>query len=370
MSKPSSIILRAGRAARAHIAAHGLQGADIQAVPAAAGGPKGLALIPLDQYLFGEFLRDAPASGQPRWLVGSSVGSWRMCAAAQADPVRALERMREGYFSQRYPQKPSGAYVSMECGKTAQAALGDSSDSAADWATDWAGHWSAQNRLVVITARSRGLLREKGSAARLAAAALTNTMSRARLASFFERVLFANGPTSDWAAIKACLPVDRFGSDIVELSADNAPQALLASGTIPMLADPVRSPTGAPPGLYWDGGMVDYHIDWHWNKLPGLVLYPHFVDYIVPGWLDKHLAWRRARGAHLDNVLLISPSPDLLARLPRRKLPDREDFYHYGLDHDARVADWRLALGECERMAEDFARFVERPDVSQLVALD
>lgn len=350
----SSIVLRAGPRARELIAREGLNPTQVSAIPAAAGGPKGLALIPLDRFLFGEWLRPR-ADGGVRWLVGSSVGAWRMAAAAQEDPVAALERMREGYFGQRYPFKPTPEYVSAECAKTASAALGDA-------------HWRADHRLVVITARSRGLLREGGGAARFAAAALANAASRRQLGRYFERVLFqVEAHAGD--EIRACVPPDPCGAEWVALSAANAPAALLASGTIPMLAAPVRSPEGATAGLYWDGGMIDYHLDWHWHRLPGLVLYPHFGERVVPGWLDKHLPWRTARGHHLDNLLLIAPSPALLASLPRGKLPDRTDFHHFGLDHGARVAAWTRALGECERMAEDFARFAADPDPKRLLPL-
>lgn len=351
--KSSSIVLRAGPRARARIAAQGLDSADVSAIPAAAGGPKGLALIPLDRYIFGHWLQPR-AEGHRRWLVGSSVGSWRMAAAARRDPVAALNEMCAAYCAQRYPAKPTPRYVSEECAKTARAALG-------------AGDWNDSAALVVVTARSRGLLRDSASGARFAAAALANAVSRRRLGSYFERVLFSPLEATD--ELTACVPHDPFGCVVERLEPANAEAALLASGTIPMLAEAVRSPPGAKPGLYWDGGMIDYHFDWNWAALPGIVLYPHFIDRVVPGWLDKHLPWRTARGAHLDNLLIVAPSRELLARLPRGKLPDRKDFYHYGLDHEARLAAWTRALGECERMAEDFARFCEQPDPALLLPL-
>jgi hypothetical protein len=353
----SSITLRAGPRARALIAERGLQAADVSAIPAAAGGPKGLALVPLDKFLFGDWLQTPRGDGQPRWLVGSSVGAWRMAAAAQRDPVTALERFRAAYFAQTYPQKPTAHYVSVECGRTAAAALGDSPQ------------WDSMKRLVAITAKSRGILRDKGSAARFAAAALTNAVSRRQLARYFERVLFLAQAHERNDELRAMMPLDAFGGELAEFTDRNAHAALLASGTIPMLAEAVRSPDGAPPGLYWDGGMVDYHLNWNWQALPGLVLYPHFVDHVVPGWLDKHLPWRRGHGRHLDNLVIVSPSLALLARLPRRKLPDREDFYHFGLDYAARIGCWQQALGECQRMADDFAEFVARPDVARVLPL-
>jgi hypothetical protein len=141
--------------------------------------------------------------------------------------------------------------------------------------------------------------------------------------------------------------------------------SLLASGSIPLVLQAVNDIAGAPQGPYWDGGLIDYHLHLPYQRDEGLVLYPHFSDYIVPGWLDKSLPWRRARDAALENVILISPSPEFVAHLPNSKLPDRADFKAYGQNHSLRMRDWRRAIGESERMAEDFARWCERPDLKQ-----
>lgn len=157
---------------------------------------------------------------------------------------------------------------------------------------------------------------------------------------------------------------DAFGVQRVALSAANAEDALLASGSIPLLCEPVRSPAGAPAGDYWDGGLIDYHLLLPYTRLDGIVLYPHFAPHVTPGWLDKFLPWRSRPRAHpwLANVLLIAPSPALLARLPNGKLPDRSDFRRYGLDHARRQRDWRRALAECERFAEAALAWLARPD--------
>lgn len=69
----SPIEIFAGAKALAHIRAHGLQARDIAVVPAAAGGPKGLILQKLDQWLFGSWLPSAP---RERTLIGASIGAW------------------------------------------------------------------------------------------------------------------------------------------------------------------------------------------------------------------------------------------------------------------------------------------------------
>jgi hypothetical protein len=81
---------------------------------------------------------------------------------------------------------------------------------------------------------------------------------------------------------------------------------------------------------------------------------------------------RAARGPNrgwLDNVLIVAPSPDFLGSLPRGKLIDRSDFKFYGLDHDKRIYAWRLAMEEGGRLRDEFAAFVERPDVARIAPL-
>lgn len=346
-----SFVVHAGARAAAHVRERGLSPDDVTCIPAAAGGPKGLALIPLDERLFGGWLRDVRRVE----LVGASIGAWRLFAAALADPVAALRRLSEGYLEQRYPRKPSARYVSDECRKLARAVLAGSGM-----------HAVRPNAGVhVITARARGVLEANSSRTSFARAALANARARNALATHMHRVVFqANAETF------LAQPFDAFGLDRVALTPGNCEDALLASGSIPLLCEAVADPEGAPRGNYWDGGLIDYHLLLPYHELPGLVLYPHFVPHLTPGWLDKYVPWRRARRhPWLDNVLLIAPSREFLARLPRGKLPDRNDFAAYGRDDAARVRDWKRAIAECERLADDVMNWLGRPDPSLLQPL-
>jgi predicted acylesterase/phospholipase RssA len=189
------------------------------------------------------------------------------------------------------------------------------------------------------------------------------------LATYLERVLFVAGRPGFLAQ-----PFDEFGLVRVPIDGRNGDAALQASGTIPLLCSPVRDIPGAPAGYYWDGALVDYHLLLPYPQLTRvgqrhrIVFYPHFNDYVTPGWLDKHLPWRKAPRAHpwLEDMLLVAPSPAFLARLPNGKLPDRQDFYRYGQDHAARIRAWERAIGECERFAEAVLRWLERPDPTLL----
>ena len=353
----SPIIIRLGRRARERIAAEGLRAADVAIVPAAAGGPKGLILNGLDLWLFGSFLKDAP---RPRKLVGASIGAWRMAASAFDDPVAAHRRLAHLYAHQRYPAKVTAAYISQNISNL----LGEFLDGRG---AEVLGH--PHHHVNILTARGTGTLASTNGVrwrelTGFLLAAASNAVARRRLASAMERVVFHHaGDDAAWLRT----PFDAFAAHFVELTGANLHDALRASGSIPLVLEAVNGIAGAPRGPHWDGGLIDYHLHLPYQRDPGLVLYPHFADYIVPGWLDKSMPWRRVSASvhetALDNVILVSPSPEFIASLPNGKLPDRKDFTAYGQHHDTRIRHWLHAIGESERMAEAFARWCEQPDL-------
>jgi len=355
---PATLLtLRAGPGAAAHVRELGLAPYDIACIPAAAGGPKGLALIPFDKLLFREWLQDPT----PIELVGASIGAWRMAALAMPDPVAALERLQHGYVrDQNYTAKPTSDDVAVACRRIGRGVLDGRPLQVRPGVS-----------LTIVTSRARGPLAGRESKLAFARAVLSNTISRDRLAAHLQRVLFTSGATF------LAEPFDEFGSCVVGFTDANCEDALVASGTIPLICSPVRDIAGAPPGNYWDGALVDYHLQLPFGRLTRtgprrrIVLYPHFNDYVTPGWLDKHLPWRRKPQGHpwLDDVLLISPSPAFLDSLPNRKIPDRKDFYRYGQDHAARIRDWERAIGECGRFAEAALNWLARPDPTLLKPL-
>jgi hypothetical protein len=93
----------------------------------------------------------------------------------------------------------------------------------------------------------------------------------------------------------------------------------------------------------------------------GLVLYPHFQPQVVPGWLDKSLKWRHKATSALDSVVLLAPDPDWVRSLPHGKLPDRQDFMHYGSDTAARVQAWQTATAASRQLADEFGEWLQRP---------
>lgn len=376
MKPNASIRLLAGPAALKRIARDGLQAQQISAIAGAAGGPKGLALLAFDEWLFGHWLPGAP---RHRLLAGASIGAWRMAAAVHPDGVKATRRLGEAYLElQRYSARPSPAEVAQVCRAVAAALLGPANcrQQATCLAAGqaWAGaseRGSWHHQLAVITARARGPLTDRTDRRAFARCAWANLRGRERLGRLLQRVVFGGSGLQDLTPFNSLN--DGFDTTQVVLTDDNLEDALLASGSIPLICEPVQTPMDAPPGLYWDGGLIDYHLHLPWSKFDGLVLVPHFTSYLTPGWLDKSLPWRRrgpaARQHWLDNVLIVAPSTKLLARLPNGKLPDRQDFSRYGLRHDERIRDWRRAMTECQSMAEDFAAFVQAPDIKRIEPL-
>jgi len=169
-----------------------------------------------------------------------------------------------------------------------------------------------------------------------------------------------------------------FRTHAVALVEDNFMQALQASCSIPFLLQAVHGIPGAPAGAYWDGGITDYHLhlnysaaasDGAWGAGQGLVLYPHFQKAVVPGWLDKPWKWRHGSSDFLDSMVVLAPNPEWVRTLPNGKLPDRTDFTHYGNDLAGRMRAWNGATSAAQQMADEFAAWLERPDVAQVLPL-
>lgn len=361
-----ALTFHAGPQAMARIAESGLRARDIAIVPAAAGGPKGLIFQALDSWMFGEWLPTAP---RERTLIGASIGAWRMAAACQKDPARAFSRLGELYAGQRYTSlKPS----QQDIDDVVQPLLAELVRGHED---DIVNH--PHHRLHLLAARGLRSLAAPGhryaELRGFASAALHNAGSRAWLGRLMERVIIGDVRSEmSWLRER----FDGFTTHFTALTRANLASGLLASGTLPLLMKPVTGIAGAPEGSYWDGGLIDYHLALPYSRAAeegDLVLYPHFTRHIVPGWLDKGFPWRRAaRGPNrgwLDNMLLVAPSDAFLRTLPNGKLPDRNDFRFYGLNHDERVRVWQRAIGEGERLRDELADFAARPDPGRILPI-
>ena len=375
----------AGRKARLHLEKNGLQPHDISVVPGAAGGPKGLILGALDRFIFGDWLTQ---STQPVHLVGASIGAWRMATACLNAPVAAFNRLEHDYIHQHYAlqpgqKRPTADFVSEKFGKSLADFYGGRVGEVLD---------HPRYKLHIVTSRGRHLLgREHQVATPLGyfGAFLTNSLHRRAMGAWLERVVFSSQ--------NARLPfaTTDYRTRQVALSEANFKLALQASCSIPFVLRSVSHIPGAPPGAYWDGGITDYHLHLNYasdliarsphescleglndlksgaDQQPGarLVLYPHFQKAVVPGWLDKGLKWRHKATHFLDNMVLLAPDPAWVNTLPNGKLPDRNDFTHYGTDLQGRVNAWRAAVAQAEQLADEYAQWLHHPDMASVSAL-
>ena len=352
--------IHAGPKALAHIREHGPKPEHIGVIPAAAGGPKGLILGPLDRFIFGQWL---PQSSQPVHLVGASIGAWRMATACLNDPVAAFERLERDYIAQHYElpagqTKVTAEQVSREFGRNLQAFYGGRIEEVLQ---------HPRYRLHLLTSHGRHVLRREhplGTPLGYAGAYLSNAVARRALGAWLERVVFSSqGPlpfaTEDFRTRQHLLTEASFMP------------AVQASCSIPFVMQAVHDIPGAAPGAYWDGGITDYHLhlDYQPPANSPIVLYPHFQKAVVPGWLDKALKWRHRPSHFLDHAVVLAPNPEWVKTLPNGKLPDRKDFMTYGQDLAARMQVWNAAASAAHQLADEFTQWLQRPDMSTLQSL-
>ena len=357
----------AGPAALVHLRSQGLRPQDVRAVPAAAGGPKGLILGPLDRFIFGDWLA---RSTQPVDLVGASIGAWRMATACLDDTVQAFARLEHDYIHQDYDVEPGRNYprpaeISAKFGESLLQFYGGKVGQVLH---------NPRYKLHIITSRGRHVLRTEHKLATplgYAGAFFTNAVRRKAMGAWLERVVFSAPSSAAMGAAFAPLPfgTQDYRTRQVHLTQDNFNLALQASCSIPFVLQAVHDIPGAPRGAYWDGGITDYHLHLNYSTTDGIVLYPHFQKAVVPGWLDKSLKWRHGSSQFLDRMVVIAPNPEWIATLPRGKLPDRQDFAFHGRDLAARVAQWTTCTSAAQQLADEFAAWVERPDMVVVQAL-
>jgi len=346
----SSLAVLAGPDALRILRERGLRAEDVDVLPGASGGPKWLVLAGLDRFLFADFLR-APRE-RPLHLIGSSIGSWRMACLAQRDPAAALERGHEAYIEQRYEKKPTAAEVSEVSARILDTILGG------EGVEEILSHpWA---RLHVITTQCRGAAASERpwvQMAALAVAASANLLHRRTLAMQMRRVVFHTaGDASPF------LGLNDFPTAHLPLTRETLRPALLASASIPLVLSGVRI-SGAGSGVHRDGGVVDYHLAFDFGPGEGLVLYPHFFPHIVPGWFDKGLPWRRARGANFRRALVLAPSAEFVAKLPGGRIPDRNDFYR--MPDAERIRAWRTVAAASEQLADELRELIATGRVAE-----
>ncbi len=349
-----ALAIYAGAEAAARIAKNGWTPALFSLLLGASGGPKWLILSQLDRVLFGDFLQRSNHSFS---VIGSSIGSWRHACLTLDDPVAALDRFETHYLNQHYASKPTPAQVSQTSLDILQQLLGKNGTS------QLLNHPRISSHIVTARGRGPAASRSPGvMATAMGAAALGNSVSRRLLKLSFQRVVFHTGPRPT-----PQMSLHDFDSCFVTLDADNVAPALHASGSIPFVLTGERDIAHAPPGQYWDGGIIDYHFDLAQFYGEGLMLYPHFSASVTPGWFDKLLPWRRTTLQAIDKLVLLCPSQDFIAGLPHGKIPDRSDFSRF--DFDQRSRYWRTCVERSKALADEFSELIAQDDPLQGVTL-
>lgn len=363
---------------------HGLTQDMVKVVAGAAGGPKWLILGHMDRFLFSEWFT---GRSEPLFLAGSSAGAWRFAAASQKDPARTLDRLAQSYIHQWYSIRPDLEEIDLECWKVLNGFIDENG------IDEILTH--PYCRLSFFAVRSKGWAVKDNHltlATTMVGAALSNALSRSYLGHFFQRTLFYH--PSEKPPFYTMDKLDRVnGSDRtsnfpmvkVPLTHENFKQALISSGSIPLVMPGVKDIPQAPPGVYRDGGTIDYHLDIPFLNIPQnrksrssdqhssssnddkIVLFPHYTDRIIPGWLDKYLPWRKPTPANLRNVLLVTPTRRFTDMLPGGKIPERKDFTQLKRNNRERIQQWQLALKYSEILGDELCRIIYSKKIGGLI---
>jgi len=353
-----NLVFLAGKAAFSKIRDGGLHPDMVKVVTGAAGGPKGLVLHHLDRVLFSSWFGNR---SHPLFLLGSSIGAWRFAAVSQKDPLTATERFKNAYLDQSYSSSPTSEEVTSEMVRGLNGFL------------DEGGIREILNhpflRLSIMAVRSGKLAatdRKLPLLLALTGLVMANGLHRSLLKFFFERALF-----HDPRNAPPFLEMEGFPIRKTPLTPRNVISALLASGSIPLVMTGVNDIPGAPDGVYRDGGVIDYHMDIPFmsENDSGIVLFPHYVNRVIPGWLDKRLSWRKPTPSNMSHVLLVAPSDAFVRSLPHHKIPDRTDFRTFlGRDRE-RVAYWQAVVDRGEGLAAEFMEVVQSGRIREQVRL-
>ena len=347
-----NISVRAGSKAIRRIWDEGLNLSRVKVVAGASGAAKFLVLTGIDRVLL-SFFKHRTA---PLYLIGTSIGAFRMAAYCQRDPGDAIGKLEREYIEQRYDSKPTRKEITEESWRIIHAFIDDGEIEGI------INH--PFMKICFLSSKCKGLLKSENlwiQGLGMALAAGINRLSRNRLGHFFERALFCAPKKRPPFSV-----MNQFPLDIYRLTPSNFKTALLSSGSIPMAMEGISNIDGVS-GVFRDGGILDYHLDIPF--LPsenGLVLYPHFYEHITPGWFDKSLN-RKPDEKNMENVVIVAPSNRFVESLPFRKIPDRKDFKTFFGKDKKRIEYWKKVVEENKKLGDEFFEAVESGRIRKIV---
>lgn len=343
--KPNALKVQAGSLAKQLIENEGLQAHHVDMIPGAAGGPKGIGLMGLDQAIFADFLQ---REKQRRFLIGSSVGAWRFAGILAQGEKLGPERLAELYIELAFEKGMK--LVDIE--RISRDMLNRILDQQTQKLVNHPDY-----HLTILAAKAEHIFQSDQKLAlysSLLGIIGSNAISRDHLNKFMQRVICQPAQFPQFK-----IQDDAFKTHYIHFNSDNVADWLMASGSIPGVVPAVKNIIDAPQGAYRDGGLIDYHIDLPFDS-KGIVLYPHFTDSITPGWFDKMFKSRKANPINQARTLLLSPSQSYLESLPLGRLPDRKDFVLKGLSNNERKRLWRQSVAESQRLGDEFLELVEK----------
>jgi len=316
----------------------------------ASGGPKWFCLFELDKYLFGEFFKDRTSELN---LIGSSAGAFRAACFAQNDPVAAITRMAESYSETVYSDKATPEEITGKARDLLDYVLGDNGANEIIENNIFKAHF--------LVNKTNGFVASENKVAQsigLIKSIILNRFDRKFLIKQYERFVFKS-PTSSLNINDHC----NFKTTYANLTTANLQDALLASGSIPIVMQGIKDIAGVPSGMYRDGGIIDYHFDFQLKNNNGLILYPHFNSNPKAGWFDKNLK-RKVKSENYDNIVMLVPSFKFVESLPFSKIPDRNDFTK--MDANQRIKYWKTVLSETKRLSDSFNKFLINGNLSNI----
>ena len=341
----------AGEKAMEIIRDEGLKKERILALAGAAGGPKWLILYGIDRVL-PSWLK---GGSSPRFLIGSSIGAWRLSAWCHRDPIRAVDHFHSVYLSQVYSPKPSPGEIHNETVRIMAEYLDD---------TGMREILSNRHyRLAVLAVACSGMII---SPARwkvklgMAGAFILNILGRGFLLSRYRQTMFYD-PRDNSPFFNHHRIVDR-----VPLTEENLFDVLKASGTIP-LVNPPASIRNLDDRLFLDGGILDYHMNVPYDEGSHIILFPHYTGTVIPGWFDKMKPWTGAQKDLLKNTVMISPSEDFVKKLSMGKIPGRDDLKIFRGNNGERRTYWKEVSSASISLGEELIETIESGRIKKVV---
>ena len=333
----------------------GLKPERVRVFTGPAGGPKWFVSVGFDRTVIEtKFLEKS--TFRRVLLAGSSAGAWRCLAMACADPLSTYEKLRYSYSRNIFTAQDNPLSVAMKIKANVESFI-DARD-----IPYILNH--PKFDLAIHTVRSKNIaasenVRIEGMA--LIVSAALNLFKSDLMKPFYEKAIFYTGhPKPDFIS-------QGFRGTTIHMDEKNLKDVALATGSLPYLIRGVSGISGAPRGVYRDGGLINYQLNEDYYPADGLTLFFHYQEKITPGWFDKKLSWKKPSAKILDRVFQIYPGQSFLKMLPGEKIPDREDFFTFANNPDERIKRWDHVCKASEILGQVFMEDNESGRIRELV---